>query len=294
MREFGAAGSLVLAVGAIALLAFMDTLVKSLSAGLPTIEILFFRQFVAAILLGALVFATKAALPRPKMLKVHIIRSVMIGITAFSFFYALGELPLSLVTAISLTAPVMVAGLGVIILKEEPSKTLFFASMVGFAGALIVTFGGDQTPFSGTGNIWAWIAAIISPFTYAASIIILKTQTHQSSVQAITFVQAVLIAVFCLPLLSTSFVVPNAEQLSKLITIGMLGAVGFLLFVKALKQLPASVFAMVDNTALLWAALYGYMFFTEVPHVTLWIGAVLIIGACLTIAQKQVRKSPRS
>jgi len=293
MRSLSAVQALLLASAGIAVLALMDAVVKSLSGAIPTVEILFFRQFFAALILGAIVFATKSSLPRASKMKTHIIRSAMIGVTAVSFFYALGNLPLGLVTAISLTAPVMVAVMGVVILKEELSKTLVIASLLGFSGAMIVTFGGEQTPVNGTGNMLAWAAAILSPFTYAASIIILKNQTHQSSVQVITFVQAGLIALFCLPFLSFNFVAPEGDELWRLMLLGVLGAVGFLMFVTALKHVPASLFAMVDNTALIWAAAYGYLLFAEVPHVTMWIGATMIIGACLLVARKQARKAPK-
>ncbi|WP_299348610.1 DMT family transporter [uncultured Maritalea sp.] len=293
MRNLGAAQALFLATGGVAVLALMDALVKSLSGGLPTIEILFFRQIGAAVLLGILVLVTGASLPHPSRLKTHVLRSLMIGMTAFAFFYALGELPLSLVTAISLTAPIMVAVLGVVILKEELNKTLVVASLLGFAGAMIVTFGGNQTPISEGGSVLAWAAAIISPITYAISIIILKNQTSQSSAQVITFVQAGLIAMFCLPFLMGNFVVPVGDQIWQVAALGLLGAVGFMLFVTALKHVPASMFAMVDNTALIWAALYGFLFFTEVPHPTLWVGAAMIVCACLLVARRHVRKSPK-
>ena len=293
MKSLNAVQALLLASGGVAVLAMMDTLVKSLSASLPTIEILFFRQLGAALILGALVFATKAQLPAPSRMKTHIIRSAMIGVTAFTFFYALSELPLGLVTAIALTAPIMVAVMGVVILKEELSKTLVVASLLGFIGAMIVTFGGNETPIDGSGSMLAWAAAIFSPIAYAVSIIILKNQTSQSSPQVITFVQAALIALFTLPFLPTGFVVPQGDEILRVAALGILGAVGFMMFVTALKHVPASMFAMVDNTALLWAALYGYLFFAEVPHLSLWLGAAMIVGACLLVAQKQVRKSPK-
>ncbi|MGJ8527165.1 DMT family transporter [Maritalea sp.] len=293
MKSLGTVEALLLAVGGIALLALMDSLVKSLSGGLPTIEILFFRQVGAAILLGALVFATKEKLPRMSKMKTHVIRSAMIGVTAFSFFYALGELPLGLVTAISLTAPIMVAVMGVLILKEEMSKTLVIASLMAFGGAMIVTFGGSETPMSGSGSVLGWVAAIIAPVTYSISIIILKGQTHQSSARVITFVQAGLIALFCLPFVGIDFVVPQGDQIWRVIALGVLGAAGFMMFVTSLKHIPASMFAMVDNTALIWAGLYGYIFFQEVPHISLWIGATLIVSACVAVAQRQMRKSPR-
>jgi S-adenosylmethionine uptake transporter len=292
-KDLNAIQALLLATGGVAVLALMDALIKSLSATLPTIEILFFRQFGAAILLGLLVLATKAELPSPSRMKMHVIRSAMIGVTAFSFFYALGELPLGLVTAISLTAPIMVAVLGVVILKEELSKTLVIASLLGFSGAMIVTFGGNETPLSGGGSILAWFAAIFSPFAYAISIVILKSQTTQSSPQVLTFVQAGLIALFALPFLPFNFIMPQGDEIWRVALLGALGALGFMMFVVALKNVPASMFAMVDNTALIWAALYGYLFFQEVPHLTLWIGAAMIVGACVLVARKQARKLPK-
>ena len=53
------------------------------------------------------------------------------------------------------------------------------------------------------------------------------------------------------------------------------------LLTTGLRTTPASTYAIVDYASLLFAALFGFVFFTEVPGVPFWIGGGLIVGACV-------------
>src|SRR5690606_1061817 len=95
------------------------------------------------------------------------------------------------------------------------------------------------------------------------------------------FAQSALAALIALPFALPNMVVPNGEQWIAVTVVGFLGALGFLLFVAALRFLPASIFALVDYTALIWAAGLGFVVFGAVPGLSLWAGGALIIIACL-------------
>jgi S-adenosylmethionine uptake transporter len=72
---------------------------------------------------------------------------------------------------------------------------------------------------------------------------------------------------------------------------GLLGACGFILLTTGLRATPASTFAIVDYTSLLWAALFGFVFFTEVPELRFWIGGGLIVAACVVAMRTSAIKS---
>lgn len=65
------------------------------------------------------------------------------------------------------------------------------------------------------------------------------------------------------------------------VAIGLASAVGFLLLTHGLHRLPVSAFAVLDYTALLWAAALGFVFFGEAPGQSFWSGAPLILVACI-------------
>ncbi len=187
---------------------------------------------------------------------------MLIGATAFSFFYAVGELPLMLVTAIFMIAPILVSIMGVVFLKEEVSKTLVFGTLLGFGGAMVIVFGGGEGfSVGGDDKFWAWAAALLGPWGYALSIVVMKSQSRQADATTITFLQAGFICLVASPFALVQLDVPSVEVGLRLASVGLLGALGFVLYVSALRNLPASVFVLTENTSLLWAALFGFIFF---------------------------------
>lgn len=291
--EISTPRALLLAVAAIAVLSFMDANIKALSDDVTTVQILFFRQAVAALILGVLVVVKKSRFPTKAQLPGHFLRAMLVGATAFAFFYAIGKLPLVLVTSVFMSAPLMVSVMGVLFLKEEVSKTLIFGTLLGFAGAMVIVFGGGSEDIAPSEDLFAWIATIVAPAAYALGVVVMKNQSRQADAIAITFLQAAFVGICLLPFVFFQFEMPNIDVGARLVGVGFLGAIGFLMFVSALKHLPASVFVLTENTALLWAALFGFVFFAEVPALTTWIGALMIIVACLLAARKQVRRTPK-
>ena len=91
---------------------------------------------------------------------------------------------------------------------------------------------------------------------------------------------ALLAAAVVLPVAVPGFMVPPAEGWGPVVLIGLLGGVGYLLLIAGLRRIPASVFSLVDYTALLWAAAFGFVFFNEVVEPSLWLGGAMIIAAC--------------
>ena len=104
-----------------------------------------------------------------------------------------------------------------------------------------------------------------------------------------TLGQSVVAALFVLPLAVGNLPAITAPLAGLATLIGFLGAVGFLLLVNGLRRMPVSVFAVIDYTGLVWAGIFGFAFFGEIPGLPLWLGGALIIAACLITARS---KSP--
>lgn len=191
-----------------------------------------------------------------------------------------------------MTSPIYVAVLGVVILKEPASKMLALAVVVGLLGALVIILGGGEA-VSATGEVGplAWTAALFSPITYAFAVILLKHHSGEENAAAITLAQSVLAALIALPFALPGFLMPEGGQWFQAGLVGFLGALGYLLFIAALRHLPASVFALMDYTTLLWAAVLGFVVFGEVPGISLWLGAILIVAACI-IGMRAARNAP--
>lgn len=278
-------GGIGLGLAGIFLLCSMDAVVKALGAHLPTFQIVFLRYFGAALWLMLWIALSRGAWPQRRNLSRYLLRGALLGTTAFLFFYAVSHLPLAIAAALAMTAPVYMTGLGMLTLREPVRVHPILALLLGGAGSAIIVLGGSAAGQAGTVNVLAWGAAILAPVSYALTMVILKNHSSHEDAAAMTLAQSLAAAAFMLPLALKEFVIPRGAVTTQMVLVGLFGASGFLMLTSGLKRIPVSIFAALDYTALLWAALFGWLFFTEVPAPSFYAGAALIIAACLVSAR---------
>lgn len=276
-----------LGTAGIACLSTMDALVKGVAAHMPVPEVVFVRYLGAALWLMVYIAATRGSWPQGRNLVRHLQRGVLGAVTALLFFYAVTHLPLAIATAIAMSAPIYVSVLGIVFLKEPASPRLAFAVGLGLVGAAIIVLGGTdlansagQAPADGTSDLFGWIAAFLAPLSYASVLVLLKHHSEDESAAAMTLAQFTIGALVTLPVALNGFTLPPAGLWLHIAAIGLLGTIGFLLLIAGLKRIPASIFAPLDYTGLVWAALWGWLFFAEPIGPTLVLGGILIIAGC--------------
>lgn len=272
---FGAAG--------VAALSSMDAVAKALGASIPTAQIVFVRYAGAAIWLTLFILVTRKAWPTRASMGGHTLRGVLMAVTAFFFFYGVTHLPLAIALALAMSAPIYVSLLSVVFLREPFSITLLLAIGLGVTGSLVIVFGGGEPiGTQGTNDALAWAAAILAPFTYATALVLMKHHSTNDSPSSMSLAQSAIAALAVAPFSITSLVEPQNDLVwLQTIAVGFLGAVGFLLLLSGLRRLPASTFATIDYTAILWAAALGYVFFGEGLETRLFVGGGMIISACI-------------
>lgn len=277
----------------IVLMCCMDAVAKALGADLTTFQIVFLRYLGSAIWLTLWIGLTGASWPKRADLGRQAQRAVLLVATASLFFYAVTHLPLAVVAALGMTAPVYVTLLGAFFFKEKIAPGAWLALCLGAAGSATIIFAGRTQGFGAVeGNALAWAAAVLAPLTYAIIVALLKHHAVREDPAAMTMGQSLLAAIFVFPLALGAWpaITPHIVGLGTLI--GILGAVGFLLLINGLRRLPVSVFAVLDYTALIWAGLLGFIFFSEVPGPQLWIGGSLIIAACILNSRRPSEVQP--
>lgn len=282
-------GGLLLCFAGMALLCAMDATAKALGAHLNTFQIACVRYGGAAIWMVLYIAARRAAWPKLSNWRRHGLRAVLMVMTACLFFYGVTHLPLAIATALAMSAPIYVSLFGIVFFKERPTPALWLAIGLGVAGSAVIVFGG---PFaSGGGDISGWIAGLLAPVTYAAAIVLLKHHSDTEGAEALTLSTAAIAALVLLPLAVPGFVLPPANIWPLMALTGFLGAAGFVLLTNGLRTTAASTFAIVDYASLLWAALFGFVFFSEVPGVRFWAGGGLIVLACVVVMRTTSRQA---
>lgn len=268
-------------------LATMGMLVKLAGErGAHLVELIFWRQLITAVLLGAgLALTGRLALLQTKRLPAHARRAAS-GLFGMIFTYgAVLLLPLAEATTLGFTAPVFAVLIAIVLFRERIGRYRWSAVAMGFAGVAVV-----MQPFSGfqEGVTPAGVAVgLVAPFMVALISFQLQDLNTTENPWSIVFWFAALttpVAALALP-----FVIAGHDAVTWALILGMalVGGAAQMLLTTSLRFGSAAVILLMDYTALLWASFYGYYIFDRAAPASLWLGAPLIIGAGLLIAWRE-------
>ena len=218
-----------------------------------------------------------------EVIRLHLLRGVIISLMAFLFFWGLKYLPVAEAIGLSFIAPLIALYLAAVILKEEVSKRAVAASCIGLSGAIMVILGRLSSDYDA--EMGKGIAAILfSAVLYAYNLILQRQQALVADPIEIGFFQnCTIIVVF--GLLAPFFaVVPEFTAVPNLAAAAILGLVSLLMMSWAYARANASTLLPVEYTAFAWAALFGWIVFSETITLTTVLGTMLIIAGCLVAA----------
>ena len=284
MPQDNVARAIGLRLTSVALFATMNVVIKVAEAhGAGLGEILFWRQFGAALLVGAIVGAGPGfASLRTQRFGAHVLRCV-IGLTAMSLtFWTLLLLPLAEATTIGFSMPIFATVLGALVLHEATGWRRWAAVLAGFIGVLIVTQPGDgHIPPLGiaTGLGAAFCTACIS--------ILLRTIGKTESGLTTVFWFSSLSLVPLSVVYATSMKAHTPLVWGLLLAVGLLGGVAQIAMTRSLQLGDVSLVVPMDYTALLWATLFGWLVFGTLPVASTWLGAPVIIASALYIVWRE-------
>lgn len=209
------------------------------------------------------------------------------GLTAasamFAFFWALSVMPLAEAIALSFTSPFFVTILAVLFLNEVVRARRWTAVAVGFVGAMIIL-----RPGSGALGLPA-LAVLFSALMMAGSIICIKKLSTTESPSAIYFWMVIYLAPITLIPALFVWQDPTWMQLAVAAGIGLAGTIGHLLTTKAFGLAETTALMPFDFARLIFAAIVGYVFFSQVPDVWAGIGAAIIAIAGIYVAHREAR-----
>lgn len=274
------------AAAAIAILCAMDGVIKHLVATNDVLVVTLGRYLFGAAFASLIWLRSgRPALTRDMWIA-HSKRGVVIAFAASSFFWCLSVLPLAELIVITFIAPLLVPFMACFVLGEQIKPRSMIAGLAGFAGVIVAAAGGDN--FAPDNQRLLGIAgALFSAVTYALSVTLLRGRASRDGPIAIGVLASVIPgAIIALPAITTGGM-PPVSDLPDFLALGALAATGMYLLARAYGHAEAQVLAPLEYTALIWAALVGFFFFGEAPRPQVWIGAVIIVAACLWGAQKE-------
>lgn len=276
------------AVATLAIMVFttMDAVVKALPPGLPTMQVVAMR-FVLGIPLVLLALGwLRAGWPNAASWRANGPRGLLTIASTFLFFTALRRLPFAEALALSYLGPLLVATLAALILKERLRTDVLGAVALGLAGVGVIAWGPLSEADGLSGDVVGIAAAVGSAFTYALNTVLLRRQAKKDSATAIVLILHIVPSLIAAPFALADWHPPSAQVWAVFALVALLGVSGHFLLTWAFGRARAGVLAIVDYLALPYAAAVGFLFFGEVPGLPVWVGAGLIVVACLLVTRR--------
>lgn len=265
---------LLLMAAAITVLSVMDLLVKLASASLSTPQIAWGRYVAQTLSMLALTGSVGLlACVRTKMPAIHAGRALLLLVGNISFMLALRYLPLTEANVIGFATPLLLTALTYPILKEPVGPGRWAAVFLGFAGVIVVMQPGS--------SLFQWAAllpllmAVAAAFYHVSTPIVRRREDPAISIYFLGVIGAVG-TTFFLPWFWTP---PSALGWLMMMTIGLLGTIGHLLMIKAFALAPTATLAPFFYLYLVWALIFGFAFFGDVPAPATLIGAALVVAS---------------
>ncbi|MEQ1952989.1 DMT family transporter [Mesorhizobium sp. CN2-181] len=263
---------------AYALFSAQDAAIKLLVAGISVWQVMFFRSVV--VLAGCLASGGTPLFRdaiRSPIVKPMLLRSVLTLSAWLCYYTAAKYLQLAEMTTIYFAAPVIVTTLSVLILGEQVPLLRWGSVLLGFIGVFIAC---DPAKLGITMPILLVLAAA---FLWALAIVLLRKIAQQER----TIVQLVLNNLFFLVAAGVPMVfvwqTPSLYQFVLLLTVGVLGGAAQLALFDGMKRAAASVIAPFEYTSLVWAFVFGYLIWNDVPRPEVFVGAAIIVFAGLIV-----------
>ncbi len=238
---------MAMATLAVASLSLMDAYMKSAALAVGALTAAWLRSAIATGIALPLWLARGRRWPDRQVLKLHLQRSVVATFMALTFFYAITKLPLAEAIAISFVAPLIALYLARVLLGETISRQAVVASLLGFAGTLVI-IGGKMGQSDFDRDTALGLAAIlVSALLYAYSFILIRRQSQVAGPAEIaTFHSGVSLVLLGLavPFL---FEMPDRSTLVDLTAAAVLTVAGAMAFAWAYARAEAQVLVPLDS-----------------------------------------------
>ena len=281
--------AIVLTLISSVMFAAMSALVRFAGEEVPVGQVVFFRG-AFAILPVVVVYALRGELMlavRTKRPFGHLARGLYSVGGMYSNFAALARLPVVDATAFSFSSPLITVVLSVIFLGERVRLYRWSAVIVGFIGVVVMLwphldpkhYAGAALSATALGALLALLAALFN----SGSVIQTRRLTGSETTSSIVFYFSLTTGLSGLASWPFGWHSPDMLQFLALMGIGILGGISHILLTESYRHATASLVAPFSYSTMLWAFVFGYFMFGEIPVPLVFAGAAIIAAAGLFV-----------
>lgn len=271
------------------LFSMLDATAKYLGQSVPPLQIVWMR-FVSHVVIALVIFRVWA---NPTILKTRrpvfqIVRALCLLSTTICNFFAVQYLQLAETISIIFAAPFVVTAVAGPLLGEWAGPRRWAAIVVGFIGVLIVTqpgLGGMQ---------WAALYSVAAMMFYAAYALMTRMLTATDSPAGMLILSGIVATIAMTPAGVSVWVMPqDLLHWVLLLATGLFGSVGHFFFILAHRHAPASLLSPFIYSQIVWMVGLGYFVFSDIPTVSTFVGASVVVSSGLYILYREQLKPRR-
>ncbi len=260
----------------------MDICVKWLDY-YPVGQVLFLRFFIGFIPIFFII-------PKDRLLDfyktsrpgLHAFRAICGALAIIALFYGLRELPLADVVSLTFGGPIFVTVASIFFLSEKVGIKRWSAVLIGFIGMLLIV----QPAFIEIN--YYYIAPIIFCIFFACVAISVRSLSKTEPNYTIAFYFTLLCTVLGLiTIIRGDWVLPNKIDLLIFIIMGLCGSIANLLLTQSYRLAEASLVTPIKYLSLIFAIVFGFMIWSEVPKILTLFGALLVVMSSLIIFTRE-------
>lgn len=256
-----------------------DTLTKMLAtAAVHPVQIVWARQ--AGLVLVVLFLAVRAG---PAILRTHypvlqLARGALAVMAPLCFAVAFAYVPLAEGIAVTFIAPLIVIALSAFFLGESVTLKQWLATLIGLAGALIIVRPGAGL-FHPT-IILAFCAAALFATRQVIGRVLAK---KDNAVTTMAFTALLGFALLSVALPFVWETPPSIGLAAIFLAMALFAAFGEICTIRAVEMASAAIVAPMQYTTILWATLFGWLVFSQLPDTWTWVGTAVIIASGIYI-----------
>jgi len=265
--------------------AFMMTSVRSMEGKFDAFEIVFFRAVIGLFMVIPLVSRSGVRALKTDKMPLHIVRTLFALFAMATLYYALADIPVALAIALTFLIPLFTTIAAGLVLRESVGIHRWSATLVGFAGAMVIIRPGMveiSLPV---------LLVVLSSALYAGAWSSVKILTRTDSATVTVFWMNVLMVPLTAIPVAFLWVTPDWSDAPALLVMAVSGWAAHFCQARAFEKSDASAVMPFDFLRLPLGALFGFVLFAELIDIWTWAGAVIIFIAGYYIIRREAKRA---
>ncbi|MDB5873040.1 MAG: putative transporter [Ramlibacter sp.] len=262
----------------------LNTVMRGLALQLSPFQTQFLRYLFGLAVMLPLIARAGVAAYRPRNIGGQFVRGAIHTFGLALWFAAIPHITLADTTAIGFTGPIFIMIGATLVFGEKMRWERWLAAAIGFAGVLIVV----APKLTGSAGGYSLLMLASSP-VFAASFLVTKGLTRYERPAVIVVWQSITVMLISMPLALANWHAPTAGQWLTFLLCGLLGSSGHYCLTRSFAIADISATQSVKFLDLVWASLFGWLVFADIPSRSTLIGGVVICASTIWIARRETR-----